>query len=388
MSNILDYIYWRGDITFEQSPFNEVDGLILSQISYCNFDNLIDSDFTKKGITLSDLYELYRTAPDWNKRSDFGAMINPLTNDLFRTAAGSRRFGNLKCCGYRNIINLEKDEQFAAITFCFEDGTNFIAYRGTDDTIVGWQEDFDLGWKETVPAQKDAKEYFEQAASSLRGPFRLGGHSKGANLVIYAAAKANDKAKKRILKVYPYDGPGFRKEFFESNEYLSVREKITVCKPQLSIVGMLFESDSNFISVECDGKGVFQHDPFNWHTSPLSFVALTDLDDESRLISKAINGWFSELNDEQKKLFVKTVFGILKDSDTRTNADLIANWKTTLPKMLKAMYELDEKTRDAVSNSLQLLFKTAFDTVKDSVYGKVSSKLESFYKDLTKEIRR
>ena len=40
MANMLDYIDWRGDITIHQSGINDVDCLIMAQISYMNFDGV------------------------------------------------------------------------------------------------------------------------------------------------------------------------------------------------------------------------------------------------------------------------------------------------------------------------------------------------------------
>lgn len=381
MADIVEYISWRGDLSLKQFPLNEVDALILCQISYCNFDGILDSAFTKKGMTLRELGFKFANSPDSEKRMDYGAMINPLTNNLLQAASESKRFGDLHVCGYVNIVDTQKDEQFSAMTFCLPDGSFFVAYRGTDDTIVGWQEDFDLGWKDKVPAQVDAAQYLEKAASSLKGKIITGGHSKGANLVLYAAANVSEKTTKRITDVYVNDGPGFRKEFFESRNYLAIRDRVHSFKPQLSVVGMLFDCDERFTCIECDGKGLHQHDPFNWHVQASSFVE-TEQDEESRVISKAINGWFNGLNLEQKQLFVKTVFGVLEDSDTTTNSDLLANWKVTVPKMIKAMKDLDDATRDAVSKSLQLLFKCGFDTVKDSVIDKINSKFDEMISDL------
>lgn len=384
MADIVEYISWRGDLSLKQFPLNEVDSLILCQISYCNFDGLLDSSFTKKGITLRELGFKFANSPDSEMRMDYGALINPLTNNLLQAASESKRFGDIHVCGYVNIIDTQKDEQFSAMTFCLPDNSIFVAYRGTDDTIVGWQEDFDLGWKDKVPAQVDAADYLEKAASSLKGKIYTGGHSKGANLVLYAAANATDKVKKRISRIFANDGPGFKKVFFESSGYLDIRSKVSSFKPQLSVVGMLFDCDENYVCVECDGKGLHQHDPFNWHVQADSFVE-TDQDEESRLISKAVNGWFNDLNLEQKRLFVQTVFGVLEDSDTSTNSDLLANWKVTVPKMIRAMQDLDDATRDAVSKSLQLLFKSGFDTVKESVKDKIVSKFDEMISSLAKD---
>ena len=42
MSNMLDYIEWRGDIPFTAAPFNEVDNLVLARLSYIPLNGIIN----------------------------------------------------------------------------------------------------------------------------------------------------------------------------------------------------------------------------------------------------------------------------------------------------------------------------------------------------------
>lgn len=372
MANFSDYIEWRGDIDFATSPFNEIDALILEQIEYNNIDGLVQDAFTAKGITLRELGFRFATAPDFTKRSDVGAVINPLTPNVLQQASESLRFGSLRLCGYVNKIDTRRDEQFSAVTFVFDDNSFFVAYRGTDDTIVGWKEDFDLGWKDKVPAQEDALLYLEQAAKNLHGKIgrkkngdiMVGGHSKGGNLAIYSAAHASRKTKDRIIAIYNHEGPGFDASFFKTDCFLEIRSRVFTFVPQLSVIGMLFSHPEDFVTVESDQKGIMQHDPFSWHVSAHHFVERPDTDEESKIISRTVNGWFNELDIKQKELFVETVFGLLKDTNAKTNSELTANWWNNMLKMLKAMNQLDPKTRDMVFKTLQLFVKCA----RNSVY--------------------
>ena len=178
MANIQDYIEWRGDLSFEQTPFCNVDALILCQISYLNFDRLLpdyDFNYSQK---LSELAELFENAKDFKKRSETGLLINKKTAPFFLSLAKCRRFENILATGYVSKIDLSIEEQFAAISYKLPDGTNFVCFRGTDDSIVGWKEDFNLATETEVPAQKDAVEYLEKAAKNLKGKLRIGGHSK------------------------------------------------------------------------------------------------------------------------------------------------------------------------------------------------------------------
>ena len=202
MANIIDYIKWRGDLTFEQDDFNEIDALILSQISYLNFDELIPFNDFENDITLSRLCFEFATSENYVQRSDTGLLINKDTIDLFYYAGNSLRFRDIKVLGYVSVINNDEEEQFSAITYNILNKFHFVAYRGTDDTIVGWKEDFNLAIKDVVPAQIDAVNYLNNVANKTKGTLMLGGHSKGGNLAIYAAAKVSSKINKRIEIIY------------------------------------------------------------------------------------------------------------------------------------------------------------------------------------------
>lgn len=357
MANILDYIQWRGDLSFEQSPLNEVDALIFSQISYTDFSNLGVNGFTKNTITFKELMELFASSPDFEKRKYFGAMIDKRTVELIQNAASSKRFGEVKVCGFVNKIDLENEEQFSAITFILPENKFIIAYRGTDDTIVGWKEDFNLSYMDTVPSQVDALLYLEDAAHYLKGDIYLAGHSKGGNLAVYSASKCGLKIQKRIKKIFDNDGPGFPESFFASREYQEVKNKINLFVPENSIVGMLFEHDKNFVTVECDKRGIEQHNPFNWHLLCTDFIERADVTKESKIINKSVNQLFKDLDVEQRKIFIETIFGTLKETNALTNTELIKNPLESMGKVLKAVGQLDKKTKSAVWSTVQMMIK-------------------------------
>lgn len=363
MANMIDYVLWRGDIDFSVSSLNAVDNLILCQITYLNYEGIVSSEFLKKGPTLREVAAKFRADSDFEKRSDVGAMINKKTVELLMLASESERFGSLRMSGYLNKIDEIKEEQFCAVTYTCDSLWNFIVYRGTDDTIVGWKEDFNLGYMDVVPAQTDALSYLEKASKVLKGKIIVGGHSKGGNLAIYSASMSDEKIQKRITDVYNNDGPGFKKEFFETSSYAAIRNKEHTFVPQLSIIGMLFSHSDAYCTVESDAQGLYQHDPFSWHVMSKEFVELSDTNEQSKFIGKTVNEWINALNREQRELFIETVFGILRGTNATTNTELTENIGESLMKMLKAMTKLDAQTRDATFKILQLLFKNARENV-------------------------
>ena len=363
MADMFDYLFWRGDLSFTEVPFNNADALILCQLAYIDYTDVVPAAFTKKGMTLADAAGNL-SKPDWDSCNFRKRFFSEQTKELLLVAGQTRRFGPLGVSGCRHIIDMEKEEQFSALTFTLPDNSSFLAYSGTDAMIVGWQEDFNLGWKDVVPAQEDALSYLKEAASALRGNIRAGGHSKGGNLALYAAVNAPAKVHKRITGVWNFDGPGFKPDFFDSAGYRAVAGHVRNFKPQLSVVGMLFTNCNRYTVIESVQKGVLQHDPMSWQMQPSGFVPLPELDDDSFRISRAINGWFDDLEPEQKRVFVETVFGVLNKSTAETSSELTENWKVTIPNMLKAMSHLDSKTRTAVRQTLEILARNAFEAVR------------------------
>jgi hypothetical protein len=358
MANIIDYIDWRGDIPFSFCPFNDIDALILCQISYLDMRNLLGEGF-KEPVTLSGLAERFHASEDFSRRSDTGAMINKLSVQLLINAGRSERFGRMKVCGYRTRFDLLKEEQFSALTFLTGDKHAFTAFRGTDDTIVGWKEDFNMGVLQTVPAQTDAVEYLTEAVNAIHRQFRVGGHSKGGNLAVYAGAMIKPKLKKRIVQIYNNDGPGFRDETIALSEFQSAIPKMHSFYPQFSIVGMLFSHAGAYTVVESEQTGIMQHDPFSWHLQRSGFVSLEGFDEGSDRFHRTFNTWFMTLETKERAKFVETLFRVLQATDARTNSELESNWLHSSAKIISALTKLDPESRDNVIKTMQLLFGIA-----------------------------
>lgn len=359
MSNILDYIAWRGDLSLMESPFNDVDALILCQIAYLNFDGLLAEGDFRTRVPLAELAAKFRLAPDFQKRSDTGALINRQTVRLLFDAADSARFGGIAVTGYSSVIDLEKEEQFSAVTFLPGGGTVFVAYRGTDDTIVGWKEDFNLAILDAVPAQLDAVKYLETAARTLRGRLCVGGHSKGGNLAVYASARARAGVRRRVARVCNYDGPGFPDRVIASGEFAAVIPKIRSFYPHFSIVGMLFSHAGKYSVVESDQSGIMQHDPFSWHVLRSGFVLLDGFDPASKFFHETFNDWICSLSREQRELFLEALFGVIQATEARTNSELEENLLRNSVKIVRALGQLDRRTRLAVAKTMRLLFRIA-----------------------------
>jgi len=358
--NLVDYVEWRGDLPFSKSAFCDVDALVLCQLSYLNFDGLIPYDLNER-VSLGDLWNAFKSSADFKKRSDLGALISRETVKLLEACALSERFGKLSASGYVSKIDLENEEQFSALAFF--DGAfkanPFVAYRGTDDTIVGWKEDFNLAIEEVVPAQKDALEYLEWVSKNTRGKILVGGHSKGGNLAVYSSAFVQPKFKKRIKRVYNFDGPGFRQEIIEDPRLVEIVPILHSYYPKLSIVGMLFRHAGEYSVVESGAQGLMQHEPFSWFLKPRSFKCLDGFDKATEIFYKTFNEWLEGVSKEKRSLVVETLFNVITAGGAKTNSELEKDWFKQAGAIVKAASELDKETRDEIIKLIQKLFDLA-----------------------------
>ena len=337
MSNILDYIKWRGDLTIQNDPFNEIDSLILSRFSYLPFDGIIKEN---EVVTIRELNERFQK----QDKNDINILWDDDIN-LFPLMGNSKRFGEMKATKYSNKLNVEEELQFSAITILVPDDTIFISYRGTDNTIVGWKEDFNMGFKSHVGAQIDSVKYLEEIADKYpKNNIRIGGHSKGGNLAVYSAVFATEKTKNRIIKIYNNDGPGFDDEISESDNYKEMITKVNTYIPQESIFGMLLNHKEKYIVVRSTQKGVMQHDVYSWQLLGKNFECLKEVTNGSKFIDKSIKDWFKQIDIKQREQMIDIIFEVINSqADTRQRPASSVNpvfTPTTVSSMVSSLLEL------------------------------------------------
>lgn len=360
--NLMDYLTMRGDLTFSQSDFNSVDALILSQIVYNNIEGLVSKEFNQK-ITLAELAERFISTEDFEERCNMGAMINPLTPELLRLAAKSRRFSNVKVCAFINKIDEKALEQFCALTYQIEKDRYVIAFRGTDDTIVGWYEDFNLGYMPEIPAQKDTREYIARAMAALKGHFIFTGHSKGGNLSVFGGMSVPKKSLARLDAVYNFDGPGFFAPVYERPEYKQIKDRIFAFFPEFCVVGMMFEHVNQYKIVKCSADGILQHDPFSWNLMGPEFEAAEAFDEASEIFYTSFNAWANTMTDEERKKFIDSFFSVIYASGAKTNYEIDQNKIICGGKMLAKLAELSEEERKAFKKAIKVFIKVVKDEI-------------------------
>ena len=354
MPNILDYLSWRGDLPFTAAPFNEIDNLILSELCYLDLANLVPADATALPVRLEHAFDRFFERHPIESTS-MGAIIPDAILTLADRARRTPRFRDICTTGYVNRIDTEA--QFSATTYLLGDGSAYVAFRGTDDTLVGWKEDFNMSFTPTVPAQADAVRYLDHILTSLPCPLHLGGHSKGGNLAIYAAIYTAPEHRVRIMDIYANDAPGFSAPILASEPYRAMQPKIRSIVPESSIVGMLLEHEEPYRIVKSTAKGLFQHDGFSWELIGDHFVTLNTLSGESRLVDRTLKLWLKQLDATQRARFVDSMYTVLSSAGAGTLTELNADRKA----LMASLKTLDPQTRDML---LKLVFLLADEGTK------------------------
>lgn len=350
--NIFDYINWRGDLSFRQSPFNEVDGAILAKLSYLPLERVLEQG-SMEPISIADAAKKLFALPNIN-----GSFMRKEDSPLLSALAESPRFCNMGLFDCMNRFDPESQTQFFAMTIRLSKSELYVAFRGTDNTLVGWKEDFNMCFVCPVPAQKLAVEYLESTVKNSVGRITVGGHSKGGNLAVYAAAFASPAAQLRVQKVYNYDGPGFDDKVLSTEGYKNICERVSTIVPQSSIVGMLLGHEEKYTIVHSEQTGIMQHDLCSWNVRQSAFKSLETVDNNSRFIDKTLKSWLSEMDYAEREKFVDGVYAVMCETHTNSIREMNSRKLANLRTVIKSTQKMDDETREAVLKALRLLLKS------------------------------
>lgn len=351
---IIEYLKENGHYSFEEKPMNDVDSLVLCQFSYLKFDGMVpDVNANERSVTLEEL-----AAHEDAEKLFADERFEKENRALFGGMLHSRRFRNLRMNCYINIVEKEWETQFSAITFLLDDGTLYIAFRGTDETIVGWKEDFNMAFLSPVPGQSYSVKYVNIITGRLHKSFYIGGHSKGGNLAVYSAMNCLPKVRERILKIYSMDGPGFRPEVLEKCCYNDIADKVIKILPHSSLIGMIFERDIRYRVVESKSFGLAQHDPFSWLVKDDHFVEVDGIYESRMRKNNAINEWILSLDEMQLRVFVDTLYHLISASQADNLIEFTADWRKSMYRVVEAYKEIDTQTADMLREIVKILFET------------------------------
>ena len=367
MKNMLDYIKEFGHVSFEERAFSEIDALVLTELEYLPLEKVVPSDENGENfVTVKEIAE-YMQEHKQELFDENPMMITQERHEVSQVIADAPRFQSLKFFGVVSVWDKDTTKQFAAVTVEVEPSVRLVIFRGTDDTLIGWKEDFLMTYSPLVAAQTDAKEYLAKQASLFDGDLMVSGHSKGGNLAIYAAATQEEDVQLRIVDIFCFDSPGLYRSVLETKGYQNIVPLAMRYIPQDSLVGLMLESEVPYVIVKSNASGAMQHSAMTWEIEDGQFIKMEKLTKNSQLNDQTFKKWTESVSDEELELFWNVFFELLFSVGIDTVNDLYGQFMHYVQEFLKAAGEMDEEKREMLTRIALLLVSTRFEVWRDSL---------------------
>ena len=351
MGNVINYLKWRGDLSFSDAPFNDVDNLVLALLIYNDFEGIVPGKDESKRISAKDASEWYFTK---HSIQDLGRLDYDW---VLYYVAKTKRFGSLYLSDYVDINDADTKMMFTAFTVHLPDGTNYVSFRGTTMDIDDWRLDFNISFEE-IGAQKAAAEYLKHITEKYAGDIYVGGHSKGGNLAVYAAMNAPDIVRNRIKRVYSNDGPGFAPELLDEAKFNVIKERIIHIVPTFCVVGMLFELKVPHSIIASDGEKILQHNGMTWKVEGDHFIKRRHLSEESTVYNRAIDDWIGNATMEQRRAFTRDIFDSMKAAGAVSVYDISKGGFHDFGTILLSAAHSESKTKIVVGKFVGSLWRS------------------------------
>ena len=400
MGNVLDYVRreFRG---FAELLFGDVDSLVLSELSYMRLTDLVPTFGEAKSVATVPIRELLRAESYDEMFVSNSSDMNDYRLALLHAVCESPRFRALRVGEYAERLSERDQQQFAAMTFdvgCGSPDLLYIAFRGTDGTLVGWKEDFNMAVRCPVPSQESAYRYVDSILDRSEGflssegspAIMLGGHSKGGNMAVYAAMQvahddieaAGERARRlgllpalggpvpgrnvRIARIFSHDGPGLPESMVRGQAYRTVESRIRKTVPESSVVGMLLQSNAKVIVVKADAVGIMQHMGNSWQVAENGdFERENELTVTAQLIKRTLDDWLDTVGQKQRERAIDQIYEIFAAAGYGNIADLMANWTDSLPKIVAAARGTDRETRELIKAVVKAIPASAARVVRE-----------------------
>ena len=350
MTNLFDYIQWRGDLAFSQAPLSAVDLLIFSEIVHAPLERLIkDGSESYRGKTLIELMpEIY---PSEVKGKDFNLPASRWR--IFDMMKTHRRFAEVRLMKFSSHFEPENTKQFASAEFAIG-RTAVVAYRGTDATVTGWKEDFLMSFESPIPAQTDALSFMNNLPSGYDGVY-VCGHSKGGNLAMYASALTDKQ--NNIKAVYSFDGPGLDQSVLGSEGWKNILDRTNLIVPESSIIGLLMGYIENHRTIVSDSMSIMQHNPFYWHVLGNDFIDAESSTFSSKVTDNAIHCFLENCTAEQRKTIIEAAFDMIEATGAVKTKDIVKS-AAKHPGEIKAVYNrLSPEDKEGIKELGKILVK-------------------------------
>ena len=339
-----DYIRWRGDLTFDEAPFSVQDNLILCQLSYVDFNKVLNQMDTEC-VSLRKCARIIEKENAYDLRNLYGGH-----KDFFKEVCASRRFGDIELRYYKDFFEKEQQVQFAAVEFVMPQRTSFVAFRGTDDSIVGWKEDFMLSFSR-IPAQTLAAQYLQEVIRFGR-KYYVGGHSKGGNLAVYACAWLTPRRLSQVIRIYDNDGPGFCPDVFDMERIRAVEDKVVRILPEFCMIGKAYEYVfKDTAIVKSKNIGADQHDMMSWLMDGMDLQKTDKHDRISIWLTDTIMQWSNEATLEERKIFIDEFFAALAAGGAQTMQQVTGRG---MIEVIKSMAAASKTSKRLVKNLAEI----------------------------------
>ena len=349
--NFYDYVDDYGDYTFDEKEFNEVDNVILSMLTYIDYSGLISEDSRDKKSLFTISKEFFST----HNKSYLKEVIIPtkVGIKLLEKISSKRRYRDILVFNY--LYKGDANSQFSACTFDLRNKTYFIGFEGTDTLISGWEEDCKMAYSFPVEAHLLAKKYLRRFTFK-NVKLIIGGHSKGGNLALVSSMYTNFLVRWKIKKIYSNDGMGLRDKQINSRRYRRIENKFTRIIPDSSIVGLLLRHNNNYEVIKSNMPGLISHDTSTWQIDRNSFTR-TKLTRFSRVFDDGFTKWLDNYSDEERELFVKEVFDIMRENNIETLMQFTTNYKLVFD-VLKSSKKLDPVVKNMAKDLIKVISQT------------------------------
>ncbi|MHA3066791.1 Mbeg1-like protein [Lacticaseibacillus saniviri] len=344
MANMIQYATQTSQFTFESKSLTEVDAAIFAQAAYFDYSYLNRHHFQRFGELTDTNVQSRVTERNW---------FPPKSHSLVMAMSHAARYRDVAWQRYVQRTRQDTQEQFAAITFALGNQTYVVSFRGTTNSLVGWKEDFNMTFLQTVPAQVSAASYLQEQMTQFPGKYYLVGHSKGGNLAVYALQQLPIALQANVQHVYSFDGPG------SLPQQPLLEARITKLVPQTAIIGMLMTTQNNFEVVHSDASMFYQHDLFSWQVVGQAFERLPQTDWLSQYTQRMLTAWLATLQPDVRANILNNFYDILKVGNATTVAEVNKGLPRNLPRYLQKLRSSDplirQQTRAATLDMLNAL---------------------------------
>lgn len=352
MAHLIDYLEKVENLTFDQEPLNILDKVCINEIGYLTYEKWLTASDLKKSINLHDFAEGKELNPDYS------FMVTKERVELAEAMIRSRRFASLSLSNYRSVLDKEVEKQFAAMIFSLPElDYHQLVFRGTDDSVIGWKEDFQLTYSREIPAHRSAMTFLEDHLPNLSGCITVSGHSKGGNLALYSAVQSSTALREKIAELLLLDSPGLMKSLLEKPSYQELKAKMTVIRPQDSVVGIMLYWDRPAQLVAAEGIGFAQHNALTWEVDLTTndFVYVDQPTDLSQRLEETFQEWIETLPNQELKQVCDLVFDTILDSGIESLDDIGIQALPQLGQMLQEFGNLSDKQKKVLQDGFNQL---------------------------------